>query len=128
MTITRFQYPADTVKECPARGEILVPLGAVGFVLMGTLLVSTLLSLQAIQTVLPWMAATGIVLLAAGAVIHIRRVAIKFRLGFIALFCLTVAVGLWLAAGERGARVVTSRRPGNRGAWLTIRWLMGPGT
>ena len=38
MTITRFQYPADTVKECPARGEILVPLGAVGFVLMGTLL------------------------------------------------------------------------------------------
>ena len=83
------------------RGEILVPLGAVGFVLMGTLLVSTLLSLQAIQTVLPWMAATGVVTLAAGAVIHIRRVAIKFRLGFIALFCLTVAVGLWLAAGER---------------------------
>ena len=101
MTISRFQYPADTVKRCPARGEILVPLGAVGFVLMGTLLVSTLLSLQAIQTVLPWMAATGVVTLAAGAVIHIRRVAIKFRLGFIALFCLTVAVGLWLAAGER---------------------------
>ena len=85
----------------PVRGEILTPLAVVGFTLMGTLLVSTLLSLTGIQITLLWMVVIGIAVLAIQIVIKAGHFSVRFRTGFIALFCLTAAVGLWMAAGER---------------------------
>lgn len=85
----------------PVRGEILTPLAVVGFTLMGTLLVSTLLSLTGIQIALLWMVVIGIAALAIQIVIKAGHFSVRFRTGFIALFCLTAAVGLWMAAGER---------------------------
>ena len=86
----------------PVRGEILTPLAVVGFTLMGTLLVSTLLSLTGIQIALLWMVVIGIAVLAIQIVIKAGHFSVRFRTGFIALFCLTAAVvyGWLLVSGK----------------------------
>lgn len=83
------------------RGEVLTPLAVIGFTLMGSLLISTLISLTVIRTAMVWAGIIGAVGLLVSVAIRLGNLHLPVRTDFIALFCLTAAVGLWMASGER---------------------------
>ncbi len=68
---------------------------------MGFLLISTLVSLQVMRTAMVWTGIIGAVGLLASAAVRCANLHPPVRTDFIALFCLTAAVGLWMAANER---------------------------
>ncbi len=99
--ISRIKRLLYTDPDLPLRGEVLTPLSVIGFTLMGALLVSTLISLPVIQTAMTVAGIIGIAALLTGAAIRLGYLHLPVRTDFIALFCLTALVGLWMAAGER---------------------------
>lgn len=88
------------------RGEILTPMCAAGFTLMGTILLSTLLSLHVIWTLAAVLGAMGALLILLAVLLRKGR----FRADLWALVCVMAAIGLLLAGNQRDSLLNARQR------------------
>lgn len=89
------------------RGQVLAPLSVIGFTLMGTILLSTLFSLQVIRIGAVVLGIGGLLL--AVAAVWMRKKS-PVRLDFAAVVCIAAAIALMMAGAERDSRLEARER------------------